>query len=213
MKGVVNMDEFLRTIYADVFFYWILHNEKRYFKDNIYHNVINPSSTHQTIIFELEHATGYIRFWQENIIEEEIVDLDGKNVFYLHYNIISIKQCTYLFNQFYEVLCHYSEVKNFKIALCCSGGLTTALFAINLQNLSDLQKLHFEFSAFGVDKLKSQLENFDAILLAPQIAYTQPQLMKLVNKKIPIICINPIDFATNQFQHIINTLNKLTLNG
>lgn len=200
------MDEYFNSIYEDLFYFWIIYNRDSFENDNIFLATLNPNEYYKSIIFELDYATGYLRFWQNNFIEEEILDQKGNTVFYLHFNIVNIKQFVHLFTQFYEVLCHFTEVPKCHIALCCSGGLSTSLFASKLQDLCDLQKLHYEFSAFGFNELIYHLSGFQAILLAPQIAYKQAELIRLTKNNIPVICINPIDFATNNFQYVINHL-------
>lgn len=205
------MDEFYQKIFCDFFYHWIINRKKDFLKHHIQVNISSPASNLRVIEFIIPHGYGKIIIWNDGIIEEEIFNEKEEHLFYLHFYMTSLKQATYLFNEFVKVLLHYNSEKKFKIALCCTGGLSTSLFSIRLAKLVEAEKLNYDFEALSVIHLKKVYQNFDAILLAPQISYLEPKIIELTKKNIPIFCIEAIDYATNNYHRVLMQLNQLEL--
>ncbi len=205
------MDQFYQDVCSDLFYYWVIGKKNEFDKHHINISEELGENNIRIIRFELVNATAYLKIWIDNIVEEEIVDTHGEHLFYLHYHINDIRQCRYLFYEFYKVILHHNNQTKINVALCCSGGLSTSLFSIKLSELVEFEKLNYHFTAISVSYLKHHAKEFDAILLAPQIAYLEPTILKATNKEVPIFCIEPIDFATNNYHRVLTQLNHLQL--
>lgn len=205
------MDQFYQNIYSDLFYYWVIGKKADFHQHHILMSKVDNGDSARIIRFDLTNATAYLKIWKEDLVEEEIIDENGEHLFYLHYHINDIRQCRYLFYEFYKVILHHNNQIKIKVALCCSGGLSTSLFSIKLAELVDLEKLNYDLVAISIYHLRYQLNDFDAILLAPQIAYLEPAILKATDRKIPIFCIEPIDFATNNYHRVLTQLNQLQL--
>lgn len=205
------MDQFYQNIYSELFYYWILGKESDFKQHHIHMSKVDNGDSARIIRFDLTNATAFIKLWTDEIVEEEILDQKGEHLFYLHYHINDIRQCRYLFYEFYKVMLHHNNQIKIRVALCCSGGLSTSLFSVKLSELVELEKLNYEFTAISIYHLQHRLYNFDAILLAPQIAYLEPAILKATKREIPIFCIEPIDFATNNYHRVLTQLKQLQL--
>lgn len=201
------LEEFYQNIYLDVFYRYIILNKKQYQLDNIQCKIVADDELHKVIHFDLPDIFGRVTLWANAIIEEEIFKKDDQELlFYLHYKMVNIAQCRTLFHEFYTALKNQSIIPPRKILLCCSGGLTTSLFAQKLQELIHLEKLNFQVDAVGYHQLAKYYRSYDAIYLAPQIAYLEPDAMKLINKEVPIHCIAPMTYATQDYKNLLNCL-------
>lgn len=197
-------EEFYQNIYLDVFFLYIILNKKQYELDNIKCTILENDDLHRVIYFDLPEIYGRVTIWNTAIIEEEIFRKDNDELlFYLHYKMATIAQCHTLFNEFYQSLKSQSVIPPRKILLCCSGGLTTSLFAQKLQELINLEKLNIQVDAIGFHQLQKYYRNYDSIYLAPQIAYLEPTAMKITNREVPVYSIAPATFATQDYKGLL----------
>lgn len=193
-----------------MFYWWILGKKEEYEKHHIKVSTFEDENK-KTIQFSFNQNIGLVKIWSHEIIEEEIIDENEEHLFYLHYHITNIKQCVHLFDEFFKVVLHYNNQIKIKVALCCSGGLSTSLFSTKLTELVALEKLNYEFDAIGFYRLGREYQQYDAILLAPQISYLEPTALNITQRSVPIFCIEPIDFATNNYHRILSQLNQLEL--
>ena len=130
------MDQFYQDVCSDLFYYWVIGKKNEFDKHHINISEELGENNIRIIRFELVNATAYLKIWIDNIVEEEIVDTHGEHLFYLHYHINDIRQCRYLFYEFYKVILHHNNQTKINVALCCSGGLSTSLFSIKLSRNS-----------------------------------------------------------------------------
>ncbi len=206
------MDECYYPQYKDYLYIWIMGKQNQYKKDHIEKFTWGKTAKYKYFDFYVHQIHGRVKLWFNNIVEEEIYNEDNENLFYLHFQIANLLQCSTLFEEFYKVLLNYVEKPTIKVILCCSGGLTTSLFSIRLQELSDLHGYSIKFDAQGIQMLSNVYKDYDAVFLAPQIAYKVPSTIKTVKNKIPVEALNTADFATNNFSNvldaIVNTLER-----
>ena len=202
-------DEFYRTIYNQLFFKWILCHDKQYQQDHIQYHVETENEKLKVICLSTTKVKGKITIWYNNIVEEEILRIkDEKLVFYLHFTITDLAQCYHLFHKFYQTIIQYTQQKEWKIALCCTGGLSTSVFIEEMQQVCELENLHFQLVSLSLDQLYQNYQNYDALYLAPQIAHMEPEILAYTQHQIPVDCIDATLFATKNYRGIIQTIQK-----
>ena len=196
------MDEFYNELYGDLIFEWI---KTLCFKYQFPDVSQKEEDMYKKASIKKEDYHGSVTLWlKEHIIEEEIKDKDNHTIFYLHYNIVSLKQCYSFIHDFFRAFINFLELSHTRVLLCCSGGLSTSLFSYHLQEVADSYHLPITFSAVGVTELKDVFHKYDIILLAPQIAYMQSTIAQYkTNDKQKIICISPNDFATQNYHQLV----------
>lgn len=202
-------DEFYLEVYREIFFRWIIVNAKQYQKDQITCYVTVQNDKTKTICFETHKVKGTMTIWFNNIVEEEIIrPSDQKLLFYLHFTIMNLSQCCHLFNEFYQTIVKHTQQKELKIALCCTGGLSTSVFIEEMQQVCELENIHFQLVSLSLNQLYQNYQEYDALYLAPQIAHMEPEILALTKHQIPLYCIDATLFATKNYRGIIQVIQK-----
>lgn len=199
------VDDFYLDVNLELFIQWVYGNKNKYdFK--IVCSLESNETYNKTITFKYYNIVGSITVWNNGIIEEQIYDEDENLLFYLHYKLISLAQGQKLFYDFYESLTKHTNTPPLKILLCCSGGLSSSFFANKLAELISLKHLNYEIIPIGFYQLNKSYQDCDAIYLAPQISYLEPQAMNIVKNEIPIRCITPSVYATYNYRELLDMI-------
>lgn len=115
-------------------------------------------------------SKGRITIWSNQIVEEEITHLETQNLlFYLHYTISDFSQACHLFHKFYQAFLKESYQRDYHIALCCTGGFSTALFAEEMREACLLTNSHFCIESLSLSQIEQSYQNYDAIYLAHKL--------------------------------------------
>lgn len=153
-----------------------------------------------------QYARGEINFVESmgyQIIEMKIFNyLIDDYSFYLHFELIEEHRAKQLFKEmetaFLDIEAHHDE----RVLICCTGGLTSSYFAMSLNETIKSLNINMTFDAISYTKLDEVIDNYDAILLAPQIKTEKEKLRKLYKGKY-ITDIPAKIFATyNSFELI-----------
>lgn len=195
------MDDFLKDIHREVFKKWIIYQLQHY--SHFSYEIIDPN----TYSIYYNNKIGQFVIWDVGIIEESIYE--GETLlFYLHYELNHLHLAVDYFYRMIEQIKTASFKQNIHVLLCCSGGMTTGFFAEKLNNYCQLNHIHVEVSATAVYHLPNVYQDYDMILVAPQLRY---QVIELSQKYQPTVVqsIDPVVFATydcpallNQIEHI-----------
>ncbi|MEG0591663.1 MAG: hypothetical protein RR512_00030 [Coprobacillus sp.] len=200
------LEEFYQNLYHDFFFKWIVLNTKTYCNDHIICQIHEDDKNCKLITFDMDTVCGSVTIWLNNIVEEKIIQKDNQNIlFYLHYNVTDLAQCRLLSQEFYRTLLLHNNEHLYKIAFCGNDGLSTSIFVDDINELIELENLDFHIQSLSLDELCQSYQEFDAIYLAPQIAFKQADFLRCM-KDIPIHRIDPTDFATKDYQSILKSI-------
>ena len=199
-------EDFHQAIYSHLFYQWICLNQSTYQKDHVLFERSHQDEDCQILLFQMEKVIGKIMIWKQNIVEEEIQNNQGKQLFYLHYDIMNINQCCQMFQDFYQTLINHNQTSLYHIAICGSGGLSTSLFSKEIQTICQQDNHPFDIDYLSFEDLKKCHQKYDALFLAPQIAYLQPELIRQCH--IPTFVIDATDYATKNYGHILETMKK-----
>ena len=187
------MDQFLQEINAAIYLKWIL------LQNNNNISIKNDDSDNNTIIISNDVVDGKIIFYGKGIFEEELSDRQtGEKIFYLHFQLTYFNHAVELFKEMLNCALEATNKPQVSVLLCCSGGLTTTLFANKMQSLAKLENYPYEIHATGYSRLFEIADNYDIILLAPQVAYMLPQATRRLTN-VAVMTIPTKVFATNDF--------------
>ena len=204
---------FYRNVNSDIFYQWILINKNQYQKYGIHCIPYFQDQYRKIIHFENDDILGVVTSYYNHLCEEEIFDKkDHSLLFYLHYEMVNIKQCCHLFEEFFDALKYNISKPPIKILLCCSTGLTTGFFATKTQELIHLEHSNYELEAIGYSEIPIMYEKYDAIYFAPQITYLIPEAILITKKQTAIYEIPATIFATldsKAFLDILKTNHKI----
>ncbi len=138
---------------------------------------------------------GRVNFYPEEIMELRIDRLENDaTVFFLHFQMNTVEHAHVMFEELEKALISLSEDNHMDILLSCTGGLTTSYFAAALNETAEQMKLNYSFSAMSVENLKQDGVGYDAILLAPQIAFMRDEIQEAL-KGTTVINIPPTIFG------------------
>lgn len=195
------MDEFLKEINADIFWKYI----KAYdFNENMQVKVEDKS-----VIIKTAYSHSQINYYNMQLFEFKVSNTYlHTDEFYLHFQMKNMKHALELFNEMLEIIQTLVNRPQVKILLSCSGGLTTGFFAMKLNECAKLLDKDFKFEAVAFNKLIETAENYDIILLAPQISYQHASLQEQLPNKI-VLKIPTQVFAKYDVSKMIDLIEKV----
>lgn len=197
------MDEFLRDIHTVIFKQWILMQDQ-----SQCHIYLDKDNNH-IIDIKTNYSFSQVIFNPLNIIELSVTNTTNQNIeFYLHFQMKTMKHATELFNEMMNNILQLVEKPKIKILLSCSGGLTTSYFASKLNEAAQILDYHYEVKAIGYTDLFNIGNEYDVILLAPQISFMHAKVQEILKEKI-VLKIPPQVFAKYD---VVKTL-QLVRNG
>ncbi len=143
----------------------------------------------QDIVLETEHCRGEVSFYPQEIVELCVINKnDDEHVFYLHFQMGDLDYAKDRFKEMLEALENLTVKQPVKVLLSCSCGMTTYYFVDKLNQTAKLLDLDYEFTAVSYTRLYSEGGKYDAIFLAPQVAY----LCESVKKTLRHTCVQAI---------------------
>ena len=183
------MDEFLRDIHTMIFKEWVLMQDQANYK------IYLDSHNENIIVIETNYSYSEVTFNTMNIIELSVTNTFTNEIeFYLHFQMKTMKHAIELFHEMLESIHKLIHRPITKILLSCSGGMTTSFFAEKMNEAAKLLYLNFEVSAIGYNQLYNVGEDYDVIMLAPQISYMHAKVQEILKDQV-VIKIPPQVFA------------------
>ncbi|MDO4466184.1 MAG: hypothetical protein Q4C49_04160 [Bacillota bacterium] len=136
--------------------------------------------------------------------------------FYLHFEMVDfefvLEQISAFFCFLYgtnpedeELIEVPNKIK--RILICCTAGLTSGYFASLLQDKldQDIEDNDIICEGYNVSYLPELIDEYDVVLLTPQIFYMYDELREKYGEKIQLI--DRIAFATFNFTSVLEKLN------
>lgn len=196
------MDEFLKEIYTIFFKKWICIQENKRYK-------ISMSEKDQEIIhIETKYGQGEVTFNPLSIIELKVTNkITGEVDFYLHFQMKTMKHALELFNEMIESIINLSNTPITKVLLSCTGGLTTGYYAQRINEVIQLLGLDLKVDAIGYNQLFQVGNQYDIILLSPQISYLHAKVHDVLKNQM-IINIPPQIFAKYDVGKILSLITE-----
>ena len=94
-----------------------------------------------------------------------------------------------------------------KIMLICAGGVSTGMLMKKMEKWAQEKEISFEVKAYGINSYEDKYQDYDCILLGPQIAYKLEEIKNTVN--IPVDQIAPLDYAMGNVENVMKLVDKL----
>lgn len=156
---------------------WILsHQQKDY-------QIIEENESAIKLVTEYGEATITFTPLEDTMIVEFniVTKKDGSVKFYLHFELNDEDHAKQLYDEMVETLINLKDEKTLQVLLSCSAGLTTSMFAANLNSVAEMLGLDYHFEAVPYLNIYEEANNYDVVLLAPQISY----MYKRLNESLP----------------------------
>ncbi len=155
-----------------------------------------------------EAVINFTEIDEYTIVEFRIISNKDDSVkFYLHFELNDEAHAKQLYDEMVETLINLKEEKTLQILLSCSAGLTTSMFAENLNATVEMLGLDYHFNAVSYLSIYEEANNYDVILIAPQIGYMLKRLQESVPDK-PVCQIPTAAFASYNTLATIEFIQK-----
>ena len=81
-----------------------------------------------------------------------------------------------------------------KLMLVCNAGMSTSMLVSKIENAAKEQGIELEVAAFPLTQAEKVIDDWDVVMLGPQVRQCLPQLKKAINKT-PIEVIDMRDYG------------------
>ncbi|KZT77534.1 PTS system cellobiose-specific IIB component [Lactiplantibacillus plantarum] len=98
-------------------------------------------------------------------------------------------------------------MKAINVLLVCAGGMSTSILMKKLQQYRDEQGVARQIKAVGLSAYEDVYQDYDVILMGPQVAYRQSEVEK--GTGLPVAAIPPLDYAVGDSAHIFKLAENL----
>ena len=98
-------------------------------------------------------------------------------------------------------------MKAINVLLVCAGGMSTSILMKKLQQYRDEQGVAGQIKAVGLSAYEDVYQDYDVILMGPQVAYRQSEVEKATG--VPVAAIPPLDYAVGDSAHIFKLAENL----
>lgn len=93
-----------------------------------------------------------------------------------------------------------------KVMLVCAAGMSSSILMRGIEKSIKKNGLDMEVKAFGVDSVAEHGNEYDIILVAPQIAYRIDKVREKTTK--PVVPVNPVDYATANGDNVLKMIQQ-----
>ena len=98
-----------------------------------------------------------------------------------------------------------------KIMLCCSAGMSTSMLVKKMREAAAELDQDVEIDAYGAGQFDEMVEEFDVVLLGPQVKYMLNDLKGRASAyNVPVEAISPLDYGTMNGPKVLQYALSLT---
>ena len=148
-----------------------------------------------SVMLQTRYATGDVVFLPPASYEFTIFHNETEDIVYSQrYEMDDRDEAQEVCRRFVEALVSQRSVKKTSVLVVCASGYTAFLFAKKLGTLAEKQGLDCAFSSGVVGIARNVEQQYDAIMLAPQVGYQLERVMRELPGK-PVVVIPTEVFA------------------
>ena len=94
-----------------------------------------------------------------------------------------------------------------KLLLLCAGGASTSILMKKMEKYAEANGIDFTVEAHGVSAYEDYVQNFDVIMLGPQISYKRDTLAQETGKPVGVVA--SLDYALGNAENIFNQIKTI----
>lgn len=95
-----------------------------------------------------------------------------------------------------------------KILLACNAGMSTSLLVSNMQKYAKEIGIEVMIEAMPVLQAEKSWQDWDIILLGPQVRHVIGKFKETVHDQIPVLVIDMRDYGLMNGKNVLNTALK-----
>lgn len=97
-----------------------------------------------------------------------------------------------------------------RILLACSSGMSTSLLVSKMKEVAESKGIEVEIWAVSQDKVPSEMERADVLLIGPQMRFLKKKLASDAEKVgIPLDVIDSVDYGRIDGEAVLNKALEL----
>lgn len=159
-------------------------------------------------------------FHDNGLMELSVEDKKtGEIPFYLHFEVKEMESTREHIEAFFDFFKNkgaaqenldIEAVKNqrpMRLLISCTSGLTSSYFAYTMKNALDKAGVHITIDAVSCGEIDRVQEQYDYILLAPQIAYRLKEYQSKYGNRV--MTVDSREFATYDTNRVVNRIANL----
>lgn len=93
------------------------------------------------------------------------------------------------------------------VLLICAGGMSTSILMKKMEKYAAANNIPLKIQAVGVGAYRDVCDQYDVMLLGPQISYQKDNIAKASGK--PTAVIKPQDYGIGNAENIFKQINAL----
>ena len=98
-----------------------------------------------------------------------------------------------------------------RIMLCCSAGMSTSMLVKKMREAAAELGQDVEVDAYGAGQFDEKVQDFDVVLLGPQVKYMLNDLKGRASAyNVPVEAISPLDYGTMNGSKVLQFALSLT---
>lgn len=172
---------------------------------NIMCDMIEDTDHYHTVRFCLKNRVAFLTVWHNGIIEEQITDEEGKEIyFYLHYTLKNLSQFLSYYRDFMVVFLRDADPKHVKVGIVDQDGFSSSYLIGLMKESLTIEKSNLEVESVSLSSLEEVEEDYDALYLSPSVMHLKGDIESIVS--VPVHVIDPLVYATNDFYTLIHTI-------
>ena len=161
--------------------------------------------SYHTVRFCLKNRVAFLTVWHNGIIEEQITDEEGKEIyFYLHYTLKSLSQFLSYYRDFMVVFLRDADPKRVKVGIVDQDGFSSSYLISLMKESLTIEKSNLEVESVSLSSLEEVEGDYDALYLSPSVMHLKGDIESIVS--VPVYVIDPLVYATNDFYTLIHTI-------
>ncbi|HBF7900613.1 PTS sugar transporter subunit IIB [Clostridioides difficile] len=96
-----------------------------------------------------------------------------------------------------------------RILLVCVGGMSSTLLVNKMEKDAKKRNIDCKIWAVGEGDIKSELDNFDILLLGPQLRFMLDDVKSIVGDKAPVAIIDMVNYGTCNGHAVLNSVLEI----
>src|SRR5699024_4086589 len=96
----------------------------------------------------------------------------------------------------------------YKGLVACSAGMSTRMIVQKIQKEANAQEVDLSIEAVSMNEGKSLIKknDFDLLLLGPQVSFMEEEMQKMVNGKFPVKTLNQKDYGLMRAESVLKDI-------
>lgn len=94
-----------------------------------------------------------------------------------------------------------------KVMLVCGAGVSTSILMKKMLDHASKNNIDLEVKAYGIDEAVDYYDQYECVLVGPQISYRLNEIKSICNK--PCAAINSIDYGMGKAENVIKAAQDL----